>query len=81
MLMLADVVAQHCDLSGEDTLWLAGLTDQWDLLADLSFSDLILWVPDVDDNVFWAAAQSGMSCAAAMAAASTPACIDVRAHT
>ena len=57
MLMLADVVAQHCDLSGEDTLWLAGLTDQWDLLADLSFSDLILWVPDVDDNVFWAAAQ------------------------
>lgn len=57
MLMLADVVAQHCDLSGEDALWLAGLIDQWGLLADLSFSDLILWVPDVDDNIFWAAAQ------------------------
>ena len=33
------------------------LVEQWDLLADLSFSDLILWVPDVDPNVFWAAAQ------------------------
>ncbi|MDN5570498.1 MAG: sensor histidine kinase [Propionibacteriaceae bacterium] len=57
MLSLADVVAQHSALSDDDTGWLVGLTDQWDMLADLSFSDLILWVPDVDDNVFWAAAQ------------------------
>ncbi|WP_342371689.1 sensor histidine kinase [Propioniciclava soli] len=57
MLSLTDVVAQHCALSDDDTGWLVGLTDQWDMLADLSFSDLILWVPDVDDNVFWAAAQ------------------------
>ena len=57
MLTLTDVVAAHSDLSAEDTLWLGGLVDQWDMLADLSFSDLLLWVPDVDDNVFWAAAQ------------------------
>lgn len=57
MLSLTEVIAQHSDLSADDTLWLGGMVDQWDMLADLSFSDLILWVPDVDDNVFWAAAQ------------------------
>jgi len=30
---------------------------EWHLLADTSFSDLLLWVPDRDDNIFWAAAQ------------------------
>jgi len=30
---------------------------EWQLLADLSFSDLVLWVQDRDENVFWAAAQ------------------------
>lgn len=54
---MTDVIADHSALSAGDTLWLAGLVDQWDMLADLSFSDLILWVPDIDDNVFWAAAQ------------------------
>ena len=57
MLTLVDVVTQHSDLSLDDTQWLSGLVDQWGVLADLSFADLILWVPDVDDNVFWAAAQ------------------------
>ena len=57
MLTLTEVVARHSDLSADDTLWLGGLVDQWDVLADLSFSDLILWVPDSDPNVFWAAAQ------------------------
>ncbi|MDO5533908.1 MAG: histidine kinase N-terminal domain-containing protein [Propionibacteriaceae bacterium] len=57
MLKLTDVVAQHSDLDAEHTLWLNGLVEQWDLLADLSFSDLILWIPDRDDNVFWAGAQ------------------------
>ncbi len=57
MLTLSEVVAAHSDLSADDTLWLGSLIDQWDMLADLAFSDLILWVPDEDDNVFWAAAQ------------------------
>lgn len=54
---MTEVIAQHTALTPGDAQWLGHLTDEWDLLADLSFSDLILWVPDVDDNVFWAAAQ------------------------
>ena len=57
MLSLTDVIAQHSDLKPDETARLAELVNTWDMLADLSFSDLILWVPDVDDNVFWAAAQ------------------------
>lgn len=57
MLSLADVVAHHTDLTEAEVEHLERLVEQWDLLADLSFSDLILWVPDADPNVFWAAAQ------------------------
>jgi len=57
MLSLADVVTWHTDLSPDDRGYLEGIVEQWDLLADLSFSDLILWVPDADPEVFWAAAQ------------------------
>ncbi|MFT3877911.1 MAG: sensor histidine kinase [Propioniciclava sp.] len=57
MLTLTEVIVQHSDLSPDDTARLGELVEQWDMLADLSFSDLILWVPDVDDNVFWAGAQ------------------------
>ncbi len=57
MHSLADVIAQHSDLTAADVGHLQRLTDEWELLADLAFSDLILWVPDADPNVFWAAAQ------------------------
>ncbi len=57
MLTMEQVIAAHTVLSGEDQDWLARLVDDWSLLADLSFADLILWVPGDDDNVFWAAAQ------------------------
>lgn len=50
-------VLMHTDLTLDDRRWLEGLTEQWGILADLAFSDLICWVPDVDDNIFWAAAQ------------------------
>ena len=33
MLTLTEVVAQHSDLSDEDTLWLSGLIDQWDTIV------------------------------------------------
>lgn len=33
------------------------LVREWHLLADMRFSDLVLWVPDEDENVFWVAAQ------------------------
>lgn len=57
MLSLAKVVADHTDLSAEDVAVLTEIIGEWHLLADLSFSDLICWVPGSDDNEFWAAAQ------------------------
>jgi two-component sensor histidine kinase len=57
MLSLAAVALRHSDLTAADVAELELIVEQWDLLADLSFSDLILWVPDRDPNVFWAAAQ------------------------
>ncbi len=57
MLSMGQVISDHTLLTGEQAAWLSHLVDEWHLLADLAFSDLILWVPDADDNVFWAAAQ------------------------
>ncbi len=57
MLSMAEVISAHTALAGDDVDWLEHLVAEWHLLADLAFSDLILWVPDVDDNVFWACAQ------------------------
>ncbi|MFL6028186.1 MAG: sensor histidine kinase [Friedmanniella sp.] len=57
MPSMSELVAEHTDLSETDERWLKVLVSEWQLLADLSFSDLVLWVPDRDDNVFWAAAQ------------------------
>ncbi|MGC3993245.1 MAG: histidine kinase N-terminal domain-containing protein [Propionicimonas sp.] len=57
MQTMEQVIRQHCVLDDEDLQWLTQLVDEWSLLADLAFADLILWVPDVDDNVFWACAQ------------------------
>ncbi|MCW3157513.1 sensor histidine kinase [Micropruina sonneratiae] len=57
MLTMAEVVAAHTELHAAEVAWLEHLVAEWHLLADLAFSDLILWVPDVDDNVFWACAQ------------------------
>ncbi|MCA0294925.1 MAG: sensor histidine kinase [Actinobacteria bacterium] len=57
MQTMEQVIAGHCVLEDEDRKWLTQLVDEWSLLADLAFADLILWVPDADDNVFWACAQ------------------------
>jgi len=57
MLSLAQVADQHSALTRAECDWLAALVREWHLLADTSFSDLLLWVPDRDDNIFWAAAQ------------------------
>lgn len=57
MLTMAEVLDAHTAISTGDAAWLEHLVAEWNLLADLAFSDLILWVQDVDDNVFWACAQ------------------------
>jgi two-component sensor histidine kinase len=42
---LTDLARNHTSLSGHDLEWLHSLVSDWQLLADLSFADLILWVP------------------------------------
>ena len=36
----------------------------WQIIADLSFADLVLWVPDAEGKGFWAAAQKRPTTAA-----------------
>ena len=41
---LADLVRRHTDLGERELDWLHLLVGEWQLLADLSFADLLLWV-------------------------------------
>ena len=42
---LTDLARNLTALSGPDLEWLHSLVSDWQLLADLSFADLVLWVP------------------------------------
>ncbi|EPH02666.1 hypothetical protein HMPREF1531_01976 [Propionibacterium sp. oral taxon 192 str. F0372] len=58
VISLSQVLEEHTALDASDRQWLEALTGEWQLLADTSFSDLVLWLPDcADENVFWAGAQ------------------------
>ena len=57
MPSLNDVVRRHTDLTEADLEWLHALVAEWQLLADLSFADLVLWVPERSGAGFYAAAQ------------------------
>jgi two-component system, sensor histidine kinase PdtaS len=54
---LSELVRAHTDLEPADVEWLQRLLADWQIIADLSFADLILWLPDRDGNGYWAAAQ------------------------
>jgi two-component system, sensor histidine kinase PdtaS len=54
---LTDLVRQHTDLREPDLAWLHVLVGDWQLLADLSFADLLLWVPRRRGGGFACAAQ------------------------
>ncbi|GAA0416747.1 histidine kinase [Acrocarpospora corrugata] len=45
MPTLSDLVVKHSDLDSADLEWMHSLVSDWQLLADLSFADLILWIP------------------------------------
>ncbi|MEO5874539.1 MAG: histidine kinase N-terminal domain-containing protein [Streptosporangiaceae bacterium] len=45
MPSLTDLVLKQTDLDAHDLEWLHALVSDWQLLADLSFADLVLWVP------------------------------------
>ncbi|MFT4188030.1 MAG: sensor histidine kinase [Aeromicrobium sp.] len=53
----AEDLASDIDISTEDLRWLNALVADWQLIADLSFSDLLLWVPSVEDAEFRVTAQ------------------------
>jgi two-component sensor histidine kinase len=54
---LDELVGAHTDLDAEDLAWLHLLLADWQIIADLSFADLVLWLPDREDKGFWAGAQ------------------------
>ena len=57
MPTLGELVRSHTDLDEADVAWLQLLQADWQIVADLSFADLVLWLPDADGQGFWAAGQ------------------------
>jgi len=53
---LSDVIAQHTKMDPADVEWLHLLVGDWQVISDLAFADLVLWLP-VDDGRFVALAQ------------------------
>jgi two-component sensor histidine kinase len=54
---LLELVRSHTDLGEADVGRLQMLMADWQIIADLSFADLVLWLPDRGAEGFWAAAQ------------------------
>ena len=54
---VAKVLEQRTELAQPDIDFLTLLVDNWALVADLAFSDLVLWVPTWNDGGLLAAAQ------------------------
>ena len=57
MPTLDDIARFQTTLSQGDVAWLHALVTDWQIIADLAFSDLVLWVPDAESKGMWAAAQ------------------------
>ncbi|MDX6360057.1 MAG: two-component system, sensor histidine kinase PdtaS [Nocardioidaceae bacterium] len=57
MPSLLELVRSHTDLDEGDVGLLQLLMADWQIIADLSFADLVLWLPDRAGTGFWAAAQ------------------------
>lgn len=52
-----ELVRQHTALGDSDLEWLHLLVSEWQLLSDLSFADLVLWVPTRDGTRYVSVAQ------------------------
>ncbi|MGV8877320.1 MAG: sensor histidine kinase [Rhodoglobus sp.] len=50
MSTLSDLVQEQGRSSEADIEWLHLLVGDWQLLADLAFADIVLWVPSADDQ-------------------------------
>ncbi|HEX8303828.1 MAG TPA: histidine kinase N-terminal domain-containing protein [Jatrophihabitans sp.] len=57
MSALSDLLASQTQLDQHQTAHLQQLVAEWQLLSDLSFADLLLWVPTATEGEFLCAAQ------------------------
>jgi hypothetical protein len=51
---MTNLALRQAGLAGADVEWLHALVSDWQLLADLSFADLVLWAP-LQDGTGWVA--------------------------
>ena len=45
MTTLSSVLREHAELSPTEESWLRRLSAEWQIVADLAFADLVLWIP------------------------------------
>ena len=57
MATVSEAVRARTDLDEADLAWLSLLLGDWQIVADLAFADLVLWLRDKDGNGWWAGAQ------------------------
>ena len=57
MSSLPELARLHTELGDDDVAWLQLLQADWQIIADLSFADLVLWLPDRAGTGFWAGGQ------------------------
>ena len=57
MPSVKDVVKGHTELDDDDLAWFQLLVADWQIIADLSFADLVLWLPDREGHGYWGGAQ------------------------
>ncbi|HET6561231.1 MAG TPA: histidine kinase N-terminal domain-containing protein [Marmoricola sp.] len=57
MPTLTELARAHTELADDDVAWLHLLIADWQIIADLSFADLVLWLPDREGTGFWAGGQ------------------------
>ncbi|MEV5000827.1 sensor histidine kinase [Nocardioides sp. LML1-1-1.1] len=57
MPSLSAIARRHTSLTPGDIAWLQLLQADWQVIADLSFADLVLWLPDREGTGFWAGDQ------------------------
>ena len=54
---LDELAHRHSGLDADAVAWLQRLVADWQIVADLSFADLVLWLPDRGGAGYWAGAQ------------------------
>ena len=48
---MSALIARKSSLSPQDAEWLHLLVADWQVISDLAFADLVLWLPTTDDDL------------------------------